>query len=515
MNKILEFRYHNLKVLLFFSLFALLLPIGNVPLFDLDEGAFSEATREMLLNKNFLTTYLNGELRFDKPILIYWFQALSVSIFGLNEFALRIPSVIFSLLWLSAIYLFTNRYFNEKTALYTSIIFLSSLQINIITKAATADALLNMFIVLSMFSFYNYFKTKNINYLYYTFTFIGFGVLTKGPIAILVPLACTLIFLLIKKEFLFWIKSVFNIKGLLIFLVIALPWYILEYLDQGQLFIDGFFLKHNLSRFNSTFEGHSGTYFYFIPVLVFGLLPFSTLVIKTLTKIKTYLNNDINLFLFIWFIFVFIFFSFSNTKLPHYIIYGYTPLFILMGIVFNEYLKQENKKVFLVLFLPLLFFLTIFLFLPNLLQMIPIKDKFVNSIEDEIIEVLDIYFQVKLCILIILTLFIYKIKLIKLENKFLLISFIFVISVNYIIVPVVGKIQQEPIKNIALYAKENKLKINMYKMNNPSFNLYSQSLVKKGAPKKGEYILTKKIYLKDFNKYTTIKEEIGIVLIKY
>jgi 4-amino-4-deoxy-L-arabinose transferase-like glycosyltransferase len=437
---------------LFFSLFALLLPIGNVPLFDLDEGAFSEATREMLLNKNFLTTYLNGELRFDKPILIYWFQALSVSIFGLNEFALRIPSVIFSLLWLSAIYLFTNRYFNEKTALYTSIIFLSSLQINIITKAATADALLNMFIVLSMFSFYHYFKTKNINYLYYTFTFIGFGVLTKGPIAILVPFACTFIFLLIKKEFLFWIKSVFNIKGLLIFLVIALPWYILEYLDQGQLFIDGFFLKHNLSRFNSAFEGHSGTYLYFIPVLVFGLLPFSTLVIKTLTKIKTYLNNDINLFLFIWFIFVFIFFSFSNTKLPHYIIYGYTPLFILMGIVFNEYLKQENKKVFLVLFLPLLFFLT---------------------------------------------------------------SFIFVISVNYIIVPVVGKIQQEPIKNIALYAKENKLKINMYKMNNPSFNLYSQSLVRKGAPKKGEYILTKKIYLKDFNKYTTIKEEMGIVLIKY
>jgi len=511
----LKYKYYDVIVLLIFSFFALLLPIANIPLFDLDEGAFSEATREMLLNKNFLTTYLNGELRFDKPILIYWFQAASVSIFGLNEFALRVPSITSSFIWLSAIYLFTNKYFNEKIALFTSIIFLSSLQINIIAKAATADALLNMFIVLSMFSFYTYFKTKKIYYLYFSFIFIGFGVLTKGPVAILIPLVATLIFSLIKKELLFWIKSVFNLKGILIFLIIAIPWYILEYLEQGQLFIDGFFLKHNISRFNSTFEGHSGSYFYFIPILIFGLLPFSSLVIKTLTKIKTFFSNDLNLFLFLWFIFVFIFFSFSNTKLPHYIVYGYTPLFILMGMIFNKYLEQQDKKVFLVLFLPLLFFLMLFLFLPNLLQVIPIKDKFVNSIKDEIIEVLDMYFQIKLFLLIILTLLIYKIKLFKLEHKFLLISFIFVISVNYIVIPVVAKVQQEPIKNIALYAKENKLKINMYKMNNPSFNVYSQSLVRKGAPKKGEYILTKGIFLKDFNNYTVIKEEMGIVLIKY
>jgi len=61
--------------------------LGGVPLFDLDEGAFSEATREMLASGNYLTTYLNGALRFDKPILIYWLQALSVGSFGLDEFA--------------------------------------------------------------------------------------------------------------------------------------------------------------------------------------------------------------------------------------------------------------------------------------------------------------------------------------------------------------------------------------------------------------------------------------------
>jgi len=67
-------------VLLFFSFFA---PLGVVALFNLDEGAFGEATREMVASGNYLTTYLNGELRFDKPILIYWFQSLSVRFLGL------------------------------------------------------------------------------------------------------------------------------------------------------------------------------------------------------------------------------------------------------------------------------------------------------------------------------------------------------------------------------------------------------------------------------------------------
>src|SRR4051812_4569086 len=77
---------------------ALLLPLlwqlGGTPLFDVDEGAFSEATREMLASGDWLHTTLNGAPRFDKPIGVYWLQALSVSLFGLGEFALRLPSVL-------------------------------------------------------------------------------------------------------------------------------------------------------------------------------------------------------------------------------------------------------------------------------------------------------------------------------------------------------------------------------------------------------------------------------------
>ena len=75
-------------------LISFFLLLGHAPLFDVDEGAFSQATLEMFQRGDFLSTYLNGQPRYDKPILIYWLQALSVAIFGVNEFAFRFPSAL-------------------------------------------------------------------------------------------------------------------------------------------------------------------------------------------------------------------------------------------------------------------------------------------------------------------------------------------------------------------------------------------------------------------------------------
>ena len=71
-----------------------MLGMGTTPLFDVDEGAFSEATREMLESGDFGFTFLNGKPRFDKPILVYWLQALSMSMFGLSEVGARMPSLV-------------------------------------------------------------------------------------------------------------------------------------------------------------------------------------------------------------------------------------------------------------------------------------------------------------------------------------------------------------------------------------------------------------------------------------
>lgn len=490
-----------------------LFPLGITPLFDLDEGAFSEATREMLEGKNFITTYLNGELRFDKPILIYWFQSISVSLFGLNEFALRLPSAISSVLWAISIFLFTKKYFNSTVALYSVIAFISSFQIALISKAAIADAMLNLYIVLTMFSVYNFYTTRENRYIYITFLFMGLGVLTKGPVAILIPFIVSFLFFTIRNEFSLWLKTIFNIRGILIFLTIAVPWYILEYIEQGELFIDGFFFQHNISRFNNSLEGHSGSYLYFIPILIFGMMPFSGILLKSFSKFKEYLKDDIKLFLIIWFLFVFIFFSFSNTKLPHYIIYGYTPLFIIIGLSLNE-LSHSDKSYFNLLFLSPIIFLGIFLLLPYILPHITINNEFANLIKIEFISIFDILYQAKLLIAILLLVILSLIKNISFLMKTLLISILFVLIINYLIIPSVAKVLQQPIKDIALLAKKQNLNVVMYHLNNPSFSVYREGFVRKRKPVNGDIVIMKKTYLRDFEQYTILYEDKGIVLVK-
>ena len=490
--------------------FGFFFQLGSVPLFDLDEGAFSEATREMILSGNYLTTYLNGELRFDKPILIYWFQAASVHLFGLNEFALRLPSALAATLWAGVLYLFTKRFFGIKTAVTATFMMTTALQISIISKAAIADALLNLFIAASMFGIYLYYATRDKRYLYGVFVLIGLGALTKGPVAVMIPLAVSFIFFALKRELGFWLKTVFNPVGLLLFLLVAGPWYVLEYLDQGQKFLDGFFFKHNLSRFNTSFEGHSGSLFYYVPVLLIGLLPFTSVLFTSLRNIKTWFGDDMHKFFAIWFLFVFIFFSFSGTKLPHYVIYGYTPLFVIMALNID---KMRSDRLLL---LPLALLFAFLLFLPEIATLIKplVKDRFaqlvIESAPAEFGTFYRLYFAASLAILLAM-MFAPKMQRV---NKLVVLGLLSVIGINGFVIPTYAKIAQQPVKEAALLAKERNLDVNMWKLNMPSFIVYSEKLVAKTTPQAGEIVITKKTNLDDFNATEIIYEKHGIVLAK-
>ena len=498
----------NYKIVLFLVvLISFFMPLGMVPLFNLDEGAFSEATREMLVNHNFITTYLNGELRFAKPILIYWLQALSVSIFGLNEFALRLPSAIAGALWVYSIWWFSRKYFDEKTSFLAAFFMVVSLQIGIIAKAAIADSLLNMAIAFSMFNVWLYLDKKEKKYLYYAFAFIGLGTLTKGPVAIMIPMVVTFIYLLIKKDLKLFFKIIFDIKGILIFLVIAMPWYIAEYMDQGMKFIDGFIFKNNIQRFDSSLEHHKGSLFYYIPVLILGLLPFTLLLINVFKNIKNIFKNDMFLFLFIWFAFVFLFFSLSGTKLPHYVIYGYTPLFIFMAYYF--------RGISFWLISLTLVFVGILFFVPDIAMMIEPKVK--HEYAKEIINNIGYYFNtdykisVAIIFMIILGSLFVKISDVK---KVVIIGVSFISLVNFIVIPSYARMVELPIKEAALIAKEHNFKnVVMYKLNTPSFMVYAQRLVEKRKPKVGDIVIAKKKGLKGLD-YVILYHKNGIYLVK-
>lgn len=497
----------SLKIFLFLTiLINFYLTLFLTPLFNLDEGAFSEATREMLLTHDFITTYLNGALRFDKPILIYWLQAISISIFGINEFAFRLPSAIAGTFWAIGIYFFAKKLYDEKTGLFAAFFMVTTLQIGLITKAAIADSLLNMFIAFSMFSLFLYIKEKNKKFLYLAFGFIGFGFLTKGPVAVLIPLATYFIYSLIKKSFKEFLKDVFNIKGILIFLIIALPWYIAEFLAQGDKFIKGFFLKHNLARFETSFEKHKGSIIYYIPVILIGLLPWTTLFIKYLTKLKEFLSKQDDFILFgtIWFFFVFIFFSLSGTKLPHYVIYGYTPLFIFMALSFKK-LKSE-----FLLSLPLILFVLLLIILPFILQknLGNITSDFTTASIITLLPFFNKFYFISLFIILMLLI----VRFNK-EIKAIILGFSMVFILNYI-GWIYAHVRAIPVKNAALYVKEHNIKkIVMYRLNTPSFNVYAKMYVKKRNPKIGDIVLTKITELKKFHYDLLFKDGV-VALIK-
>lgn len=337
------------QVLLLAALIALLyLPLlGAAPLIDVDEGAFSEATRNMLASGDWMSTTLNGVPRFDKPILIYWLQAISVSVFGVNEFAFRLPSALAALGWCFVVGRFAATYARQgsdakteaKTDLSSGLlaawITATALGVLIIGRAATADALLNLLLACAMADLWGFLATEDKRasqkHLWRLYFWVGLGVLTKGPIAILVPAAAAGLYGLTSGNLMRVLRGGFNPVGWAIFIAVVLPWYAYSFAVHGQDFWNGFFVRHNINRFGGTLEGHSGSLFYYVLVLPLIVLPWTGLFITALRHIRTDFQQPVRKFLWCWALFVLGFFSLSGTKLPHYVLYGATPLMVLLA----------------------------------------------------------------------------------------------------------------------------------------------------------------------------------------
>lgn len=358
-------------------LLAFVLNSYSVPLTDIDEGAFSEATREMMARGNLVSPTLNGQPRHDKPILIYWAQAASVSVFGPVEFGFRLPSILAAVAWLWALFRFVRRHGDVRSAQVAALTLALSLQVGILAKAAIADALLNLFICLALFGVYDYFRAvrdgagpaPQRRLLLLTYAWLGLGFLTKGPVAVMFPLLVGSLFYVSAGAWRAWLRALFYWPGWIVFLAIVVPWHVMVYLDQGDAFFRGFYLKHNLDRYTNTFEGHGGNYFYYLAVLPLMLLPFTGWLLAIAGRLRAGLQAGraadagqlFERFLILWFVVVFVFFSFSNTQLPHYLMYGCSPLFILLA---RHRLEGERRWL---AFLPVVLFGLLLAFLPDLL----------------------------------------------------------------------------------------------------------------------------------------------------
>lgn len=346
----------SLAILYFYKL-------GSIGFIDVDEPRYAEASREILESGNWIVPFFNYVERFDKPILFYWLGAISMKIFGVNEFAARLPSTLSALLCIAFVFYLLNTLFSLRTALFGSAILMTCFEFAALSRFSVTDMALTTFITCSLISFFlgyhrllfshRFFKMQisEISLWYIVgFIFLGLAFLTKGPVAlILLGIILVPFFWWVGKMDYFFKSSSFYI-GFVLFLMIVLPWYLSVHFATDGEFTKIFFGLHNFSRYTDIVSGHKGSFFYFVPVLLIGFLPWTFFLpqaINFVTKkgLKSLLGStkaQLPWFCLWWSIVVFLFFSFSKTKLLTYILPIFPALSIIVALWFEELLTKQS-----------------------------------------------------------------------------------------------------------------------------------------------------------------------------
>lgn len=458
--------------------------LGSVALYDLDEGAFSEATREMLASGNYITPYRDGEPRYDKPVLIYWLQAVSVQALGLDELALRLPSAIAASLWLLALWGFVRERLDARTATVAALIMALTLEVSMIAKAATADAVLNLFLTLAFFDVYRWYLERRRGTLVRVYLWLGLGFLTKGPVAVFFPLLASFLFFLSYRSLWDWWRAVLFPPGWLAFLAVALPWYLAIYIDSGAGFFESFFLRHNLGRFGSTIHGHKGFFGYYLVVIPLILLPFTGWFLRLLPAWRGFWADPLDRFLLLWFLAVFVFFSFSGTKLPHYALYGAVPLFILMA-RHRDLLASRWLA-----YVPAAGFFALLLFLPEVVDLAAGRTERVHQLAmfAQGGALLDGSYRLAAGLGLVSVLGLALWRGLLAWQGLILVGFVQTLVVYGALVPRVFDVLQQPVKEAALLARELDLPTVVYHTSMPSFSVYRQAITPDREPVAGDLV---------------------------
>lgn len=457
----------KIALTLFFSivLFISIFRLGSVTLFDVDEAVFSQATKEMIQNGNWITPTYNGEPRYDKPVLFYWLMAFSYKIFGINEFGARFPSAFTGFILCIALYFFLNL-LKPKQALYTVLSFAFSFYYFVYTHAAVTDMALTLFISFSLMSFYLSVE-RHKSFIYGFYVFSAFAFLTKGLIGVLFPFAIASVYIFLKEGFK-GLKKILNLKAMIIFILISMPWYAAQVLINGKEFLEQFFIKHHFMRYTGVISGHRGPIYYFIPVLIIGMFPWIAFFISGLKNLR---NDNLKNFCLIWFCFIFLFFSFSTTKLPNYILPAIPPMSILISYGMTEVDSRFSRIPYVsLLFLSILIVISLIIVKSKTSALLPYFDlSWLNTL----VLVMGLFVIVTIYALL---------KRKRIYAFFAGLSFILIFIVSIKVLPAINEYMEGTLYRYSIYAKqvlqENDILIT-YKINNPSIVFYSDKRILK------------------------------------
>ncbi|NPA51564.1 MAG: glycosyltransferase family 39 protein [Aquificae bacterium] len=339
---------YYLIILFLIGLFLYSANIWGISIYSLDEAKNATCAKEMIERGDYIVPTFNYELRTDKPPMHYYFMIVAYKLFGFNEFSARVFSSLFGFFTLILTFLFTKKVLGEKTALLASLVLISSLHASLQFHMAVPDPYLIFYLNGVFFSFYLWYKEKKEKFVYTMYTFIGLGILTKGPVAVVLPSLIIFLFLVYTHTLnLQTIKQLRLLRGTLIILTISLPWYIAVGLKTDWVWVYEFIFKHNLHRFSNSMEGHGGIFILPFLFVFFGLLPFSVFFVQAFLKAWQNKYKEVLVYLMIVSLVYIGFFSVSGTKLPNYTTPTYPALSILLGYFLANFSLEKNKKLYI------------------------------------------------------------------------------------------------------------------------------------------------------------------------
>jgi len=361
--------------------------LASVGLVDETEPLFAEAARQMYETGDWVTPYFNGVPRFDKPPLVYWLMAIGFHIFGVNEFAVRLPSALSATALVGMGFYTLRRFGFSRPELATAFADLANGETNpprsrlsqrnlvwsavigsaimalhpetiVWARIGVSDMLLSSCIGIALFTFFLGYAqpespTRQRNWYLVAFAFLGFAVLAKGPVGLALPGFTVFAFGFYTGQFRKLLREMHLVKGAIIFFAITVPWYVLVIVANGQTYIDSFFGYHNVERFTGVVNGHAAPgYFYFLVVAV-GFLPWSPFLPWAIARVRPQRWNfwqtqprssHLGIFALIWFLVILGFFTIAVTKLPSYVLPLMPAAAILVGLGWSDRLCPSPEN---------------------------------------------------------------------------------------------------------------------------------------------------------------------------
>jgi 4-amino-4-deoxy-L-arabinose transferase-like glycosyltransferase len=332
--------------------------LGQMELLDETEPMFVEAARQMQLSGDWLTPMFNGAPRFDKPPLVYWLMTIGFHLLGPQAWVAKLASALPATSIVIMLFALLRWVQRQTPTLKPVIPYLVAaiaalnLQMWFFGRMGYADMLLNLCVSGSLISFFvGYSQPENAKAqrFWYRLMFAagGAGLLTKGPIAAILPGLIIGIFLILGGQGRVIWREIPWVSGLLLMGAIAVPWYWQIIQTHGAAFTDAFFGFHNMQRFTRVVNQHSGPWYYHFLILLPGLLPWSVALpaaigqtfrrpFRTAPRVE-----QLGQFSLIWFAVVMGFFTIASTKYVTYSLPAVPAAAIVIALWWNDAIRRQ------------------------------------------------------------------------------------------------------------------------------------------------------------------------------